>query len=79
MSYLNSISITASNDDLEEMKISYYPDMVEKYNIMLGDISIWFTDYKSFKKFALAIQSGFEKTLKTLPKEVLEELERLAK
>lgn len=63
MSYLNSISITASNDDLEEMKISYCPDMVEKYNIMLGDISIWFTDYESFKKFALTVQSGFEKSL----------------
>lgn len=74
MSYLNSISITVSNDDLEEMKVNYYPEMTEKYNLMVGDISIWFTSYEDFKKFALAVQSGFEKTLS---KNLSKKLERL--
>ncbi len=76
MSYLNSISITVTKDDLDEMKFNYYPEMPDKINIMLGDTALWFKSYDDFKKFSLAIQSGFEKTL---TKDLAKELERLVK
>lgn len=64
MSYLNSVSITVSSDDLEEIKVKHYPEMMEKYCLMIGDIALWFSCYEDFKKFSLGVQNGFGKTLK---------------
>lgn len=76
MSYLNSMSITITKDDLDEISFSYYPAMTDKINVMLGDIALWFKSYDDFKKFSLAIQSGFEKTLSS---SVAKAMERLVK
>ncbi len=66
MSYLNDISIIVTADDLEDdgLHVKYYPEMKQKYCLMMGDLALWFTGYTDYKKFSLAVQSEFEKTMR---------------
>ena len=64
MSDLVDISIIMTASDLEELHVKYYPEMKDKYCVMMADTKLWFRGYADYKKFSLAVQSEFEKTMR---------------
>ena len=46
--------------DLNDLEIKHFSHMPQKYNLMVGEISLWFENYEDLKTFCLAVQSDFE-------------------